>query len=210
MSDRGGPEAAPSASQLEVAMRRAMGKVMLVAMVACAGLAGTARAQNREKAWELFPYLGYASFGGSTGLNDELSYGFRFGYHLTKQQMIEFGFAGTSTKDSATGNFNADLVVGHANYIYNFFIHRRDRAVLYVSGGLGLINFSTFGITPDPDLVGDENDFMYSYGGGARFFAGEKIGLRVDLRSVNWKNNADQSQSAIEASVGLTIVIGGA
>ena len=191
-------------------MRRAMGKVVLVTLMAGAGLAGTAHAQNREKAWEIYPHLGYAKFGSSAGLNDEVSYGFRFGYHWAKSQMIEFGFSGTSSKDSATGNFNADLVVGHVNYIHNFFAHRRDRIVLYGSGGVGLINFSTFGITNDPELVGDENDFMYNVGGGVRFFGGEKTGLRIDLRSVHWKNEAKQSQSFLEATVGVTIVIGGA
>lgn len=183
---------------------------MLVALASGAVLAGSARAQNREQAWELFPYLGYARFGESAGLDDELAYGFRFGYHFTKQQMIEFGFAGASTKDSATGKFNADLVAGHVNYIYNFFLHRRDRVVLYVGGGLGIINFSTFGITPDPDLVGDENDLMYNYGGGARFFGGEKVGLRIDVRRLNWKSDTDQDQNYVEASVGVTVVVGGA
>ena len=241
----------------------------LVASVAAAILAGPAWAQNREKAWEVTPELGWIFYGnphlgdGTTDLTtvagvtttrtvevvtsdiqDSVSYGFRFGYSWTKKQMIEFGFGGTST----TGTFFAhttvysdpttvpptqpttlltdrqkqedvsiDLIVAHVNYVYNFFLQHRGKVVAFVTGGAGLINSSTFGQTADPDLqpsldglVGDENTFMYDYGGGIRFFKGEKAGFRIDARQVRYSSNARGDQDYVEVGFALTLVLGGA
>jgi hypothetical protein len=98
----------------------------LIGFVAAAVLGGPAWAQNRDKAWEVTPELGWVFYGnpnlgngttdttftsGSTttrqvttvtsDAQDSLSYGFRFAYHMTKKHMIEFGFGGSST----TGTF---------------------------------------------------------------------------------------------------------
>ncbi len=237
---------------------------VLVASVAAAILAGPAWAQNREKAWEVTPELGWIFYGNphlgdgtidkttfsapntnrtvqvtTSHIDNSLSYGFRFGYHWTKKQMIEFGFGGTAT----TGTFfqhktethldpppiavttdtrkqesvSVDLIVAHANYVYNFFLQHRGKVVAFATGGVGLINSSIFGQTADPDLeptlnllVGDENTFMYNYGGGIRFFGGEKAGFRIDARQVRYSSNSRGDQDHIEVGFALTVVLGGA
>lgn len=221
-------------------MRRTILRCMLVLTVAAGGLAGEARAQNRDAAWEVFPYLGYMKFGASSkiedftaageaaeiALNGAGSWGLRFGYHFTKQQMIEYAFGGSGTDGTATVkatggsksvDFKADVFTAQVGYVYNFFLHHRDKIVGYLSGGTGIFNFSTFGQSSDPDLqlalnnlVGDENDFMYDYGGGMRFFGGEKAGLRIDARQFHYSARARGTQDYIEITVGLTFVLGGA
>jgi outer membrane beta-barrel protein len=226
-------------------MRRSIMKAAFVAILAGIGAAGEARAQNREKSWEIMPYLGHINFGSETEieaasgpndtlrttLEDDLTYGFRFAYHWTKQQMIEFNFAGAATNGTAHGTifnnttmmfenksagFSADVLMGRINYVYNFFLHRRDKVVIYVTGGLGLINFSTFGSSPDPDmqrnldtLVGDENDFLLNYGAGLRLFGGPRAGFRIDARQVRYSTSERGSQSLLEFAMGLTLVLGG-
>ena len=240
-------------------------KGMLLAFVAVAVQWGPAWAQNRDKAWEVTPELGWVRFGAphlgdgtrvvivttsipprrevmvvASDIDDSPSYGFRFGYHWTKKHMIEFGFSGTATDGvfheqktvydttdpppdtlisdvSKSENVSIDLIVGHANYVYNFFMHHRGKVVGFVTGGVGLVNTSIFGQTADPDLqpvldglVGDENSIMINYGAGIRFFGSEKAGIRFDIRQVRYDSSSRSRQDHIEAGIALTLVLGGA
>jgi outer membrane beta-barrel protein len=231
-------------------MRRSIMKAVFLTFLAGVVPAGEARAQNREKSWEIMPYFGRLNFGSETqvkaitgpndtlrtSLENDLTYGFRFAYHWTKQQMIEFNFAGAATNGTAnamictsdmmmpptitcqakSADFSADVLMGRINYVYNFFLHRRDKVVIYVTGGIGVLNFSTFGSSPDPDmqrnldaLVGDENDFLFNYGGGLRLFGGPRAGFRIDARQVRYKTGERGSQDLLEFTMGLTLVLGG-
>jgi hypothetical protein len=177
---------------------------------AALSLAVPAQAQNREKAWELMPYVGHIQFSDDVGLKDDVSWGFRFGYHWTKRHMVEFGFNASSTEDSSTGELSADLLGANVNYLLNFFLHRRDKVVAFVTAGFGVQSFSTFGFVSDPELVGDENDLSYNYGAGIRFFGGERLGIRIDARQLRFSSDAGGTQDYIEYAVGLSIVLGGA
>lgn len=193
-------------------------------------------AQNREKAWEVTPYLGTVQLGNQgeirgvpTGssrvtvtMDDDFTYGFRFGYHFTKNHMIEFGFGGAASDGMVAGTpgsarFQADILTGRINYLYNFFLHRRDIVVAFVTGGVGVANFSTFGQSADPDMqlvletfVGDSNELLYNYGGGIRLFGSEKVGVRLDLRQFHYSDDARGSQNFRELTLGVTLVLGGA
>ncbi len=237
---------------------------MLLCVVAVA-VHGSARAQNRDKAWEVVPQIGYVWFGtpnlgdGTTvrifpaptnerdvrtvtsGIDNSPSFALRFGYHFTRKHMVEFGFRGTSTKGTIhmhktvyditppappnppvksdvikSEQLSIDLFSGHAAYVYNFFMQHRGKIVGFVSAGVGIINSSTFGQTADPDLqnvldvlVGDENDLMYDYGAGIRFFGSEKVGFRVDARRSHFDSKTRGGQDLTEATAGLTLVLGG-
>jgi len=238
----------------------------LLAFVTAPLLAGPAWAQNRDKAWEVTPEIGYVFFSApnlgdgttdetfisgtnnqrevvvtTSSIDDSMSYAFRFAYHWNKRQMIEFGVSGTST----TGTFfqhktvyrdpvpnppttiftdtrkqqdiSVDFIVAHVNYVHNFSLQHRDKIVAFATGGIGLVNTSMFGQTADPDLlatldslVGDENTFMYNYGGGIRFFGGEKAGFRIDARQVRYNSASRGNQDHIEVGIALTLVLGGA
>ncbi len=192
-------------------MRRIIIKGVLAAVIAGFCFATPLRAQNREKAWELYPYLGYVKFASKVGLDDSPSLGLNFAYHWTKRHEVEFGFGGTSTNDTASGKFSADLITARVNYVYNIFLHRRDKIVAFVTAGAGVLDFSTFGFTTNPKLVGDEQDFMYNYGVGVRFFGGERAGLRLDARKVDYsKKGGGGSQNYLEVTLGVTLVLGGA
>jgi hypothetical protein len=191
-------------------MRRPLVKAILLLIVTGVCLGTTAWAQNREKAWELNPWVGWASFGKQAGLDDTISFGFRFGYNWTKHHMVEFGFSAASTQDSDTGELSADLLTGNINYVYNIFLQRRDRVVAFVTGGVGAISISTFGLATNPDLIGDENDFLGNYGAGIRFFGGRRAGFRVEARRYFFSpSGGGDTQDFITYSAGLTIVLGG-
>jgi hypothetical protein len=192
-------------------MRRPLVKAIFLLIVTGACLGGPAWAQSREKAWELNPWVGFTAFDKKTGLDDHMSFGFRFGYYWTKHQMVEFGFSSVSTRDSASGDLKADLLTGNVNYVYNFFLQRRDRVVAFVTAGAGVVSVSTFGLTANPDLIGDENDLLKNYGAGIRFFGGRRAGFRVEARQYSFSpSGGGNSQDFIEYSAGMTIVLGGA
>ena len=227
----------------------------IVALAAC----GDALAQNREKAWEMYPYVGYVSYGSpnfddgtvvQTGfppgkntisvvtstIDDSTSFGFRFAYHWTKHQQIEFGFGGHSTSaeidlaktvvDQAPPNTSVttfksegvkiDFLVAQINYIYNFFLQRRGKVVAFVSGGTGVVNTSIFGQSADPDMVkvldqvvGDEVDLSWNFGGGIRLFGGRRTAFRFEVQRFGYAAGRG-NQDYLEGTIGLSIVVGGA
>jgi hypothetical protein len=223
-------------------MGRLVTKGCLLALVVLVCGIGDAMAQNREKAWELTPFVGTVRFGdkaeisnvpdpgdmASIEFEDSTSFGFRFGYHYTKKQMIEFSFSLIGTEgdvilvDASDGGMmkpteiEADFMSGQVNYVYNFFVHHRDKVVLYLSGGLGINNLSTFGTDVDPDvqrllaeILGEHNDLIYNYGGGIRLFGSPKVGVRFDARQVKYKTKAFGTQDYFEFQIGVTLILGG-
>ncbi len=214
---------------------------LLAVLVALCGL-GSATAQNREKAWELMPYLGQIRFS-DTGVannlpdvndvtevdfDNSLSAGFRFGFHYTKSHMIEFwvstlGTDATATLVDASDSFarkptqiEADFLTLQVNYVYNMFLHHRDKVVLFVTVGGGFTNVSTFGRSVDPEiqrmlaqLVGESTDISSNFGAGLRLFGSRKVGVRFDLRQVLFRTDATGSEDYLEFNVGLTLILGG-
>jgi hypothetical protein len=159
-------------------MRRAGGVRWVVAILAAAaGLGGLAQAQNREKAWEVTPYIGYVditSEGHVDGVptsadsavltvDSDYMIGFRFAYHWTKKHEVEFAFQSLGSKGTmvaynsmsatyAYEEFQQDILTGRADYIYNIPLHRRGKVVAFLTAGLGIVNISTFGQSGDADL----------------------------------------------------------
>jgi hypothetical protein len=193
-------------------MTRQVLKGVLRLIFVLGAFATPAMAQNREKAWEINPYAGIVWFDKVEGeqlLNDTWDLGFRFGYHWTKSQMVEFGFYGGATEDGLDQGIDVDLLGGQVNYVYNFFLTRRDRVVGFATGGFGAVNISSFGFVSDPDLIGEEIEFTYNYGLGIRLFGGQRSGLRIDIRNTTFSDNGVDIHF-LEAAVGMTIVLGGA
>jgi hypothetical protein len=192
-------------------MRRHLVKAAIIVFLASCALASPARAQNREKAWEINPYVGYMSFAkvdGETVLKDTWDIGFRFGYHMTKHHEIEFGFFGGTTTNPGL-DLNVDLLGGQIDYVHNWFVQHRDKVVLYADAGLGILSTSSFGFINDPNLVGDKVHGSYNFGGGLRLFGGRRAGFRIDLRRVSFNDNGNDIHY-LEPTVGMTIVLGGA
>lgn len=193
-------------------MSRRLARVMGLACVMLAGGFGSsAWAQNREKAWEINPYVGSLSFSdvnGEKAFKNTWDLGFRFGYNWTKHHEVEFGFFGASTENGEGLDLTIDFLGGQVNYVYNIPMHRRDKIMGFGTAGVGLINVSSFGFVSDPELVGDTVVFSYNVGGGIRFFGGPRAGFRMDARWVRFSDSG-VDVDYLEATVGMTIVLGG-
>jgi hypothetical protein len=192
-------------------MRRQWVKAAIFVLVASCALTAPALAQNREKAWEINPYAGVMTFSqvnGQTALENTWDIGFRFGYHITKHNMVEFGFFGAATRNPDL-NLDVDILGGQIDYIHNWFVHHRDKVVLYADAGIGILNTSSFGFIKDPNLVGDSVHPSYNFGGGVRFFGGRRAGFRIDLRRTSFTDNGNDIHF-LESTIGMSIVLGGA
>jgi hypothetical protein len=247
-------------SSEEECMRRFKMLAVLVAGMVWLAVPGEAWAQNRERAWEVFPFIGHLGlsnpgFGDtlearpdfpnpgettitlvSSEIDDDLSLGLRFGFNWTKRHMIEFAFAGSATDarlyqtttvvDNASGSvvsrtpleqdLSVDIMFGEVSYVYNFFLHRRDKVVAYVAGGAGVVITSVFGLTAEPSLrpildeyIGETNDFSYNVGGGIRFFGSEKVAFRIDLRQYRYSPENRVEQDILQLSMGVSLILGG-
>ncbi len=193
-------------------MRRLTLKSALFACLAVGLLATPAQAQNREKAWELNPYAGYLTFNkvdGQKVLKNTWDVGFRFGYNWTKHHEVEFGFYGATTSNGEGLDLNADILGGQVNYDYNFFMQHRGKVIGFATAGVGVLNISSFGFVSNPDLVGDKLELSYNFGAGIRFFGGPRAGFRMDLRRESFSDQG-VTLNFYEATVGMTIVLGGA
>ena len=192
-------------------MRRHVVRGSIILLLGWCGLAAPAFAQNREKAWEINPYVGTMSFSqvdGETVLDNTWDLGFRFGYHITKHHMVEFGFYGGSTNNPGL-DLTVDLLGGQIDYVHNWFVHHRDKVVLFADAGVGVLNTSSFGFINDPELVGDSVHSSYNFGGGIRLFGGRRAGFRFDLRHTSCSDNGNEIHF-LESTIGMTIVLGGA
>lgn len=185
--------------------------MVLAGVMLAGGFGSSAWAQNREKAWEINPYVGSLSFSevdGEKVFKNTWDLGFRFGYNWTKHHEVEFGFFGASTDNGEGLDLTTDFLGGQINYVYNIPLHRRDKIMGFGTAGVGLINVSSFGFVSNPELVGDTVVLSYNVGGGIRFFGGPRAGFRMDARWVRFSDQ-DVDIDYLEATVGMSIVLGG-
>jgi len=138
-----------------------------------------ALAQNRSESFELNPYMVFTDFDNQTEIDQDVGFGFRFGYNFTPLHELEFSFDGLSTNDTVVGQIDVDVTKFITNYTFNFNFQRKQQVVPYVTTGFGFIRFnaSAPGIPSD-----DETDMLFNFGGGVRFFIGQVFNIRLDLR----------------------------
>lgn len=202
-------------------MRRFLGFLALVCAVLT--LAAPAFAQDRTGTWEISPFAGgflggrlYGSSGsvgaasGSPGNpllasssndflreDDDLAYGARLAYNVTRHFGIEVDWTSSRT-DLRTPNFfgfvSRDLKVGtlrqdiyEANALFNF---GRRRAIGYVVVGAGSAVERRDIPGVNPQATGH---FTASLGVGGKFFFTPRIGLRIEgrYRAIDLTDSSD-------------------
>jgi opacity protein-like surface antigen len=175
-------------------------RVALLALAAALAGAGAATAQLRSGTVEINPFAGYL-FGGTFSrdrdfhtehnldrgridLDDDVTYGGRFGYNLTSLFQFEAQYSRTETHfverrrhfdDQRLGDLRIDYFLAYATFNFG---HRR--FVPYVTIGAGGANLV-------PDVPGtlskSEVRFTSSAGGGVKIFVTPHFGLRLDGRA---------------------------
>lgn len=110
--------------------------------------------------------------------------GLRLGYYPVRQFGIEFegGLAPTRLREGS----DVLLFEGRASLIAQM----PSRITPYVLLGAGVT-----GLTSDPDVLGDDTDASFHWGGGVKFFATKNLAVRLGLRDVVLGRSGDAGAS---------------
>jgi outer membrane beta-barrel protein len=116
-------------------------------------------------------------------LDDDLTFGLRYGYHFTDAWGLELSLGRTNTSVTGlpTRDVDLDLTTFDVDAVYHF--NPSSRFVPYVLAGVGYasadldrpIGFGAF-------RVDDDNGFTLNAGVGAKYFITDTVSLRLDAR----------------------------
>lgn len=150
---------------------------LLTTLVALLCVAGTAQAGQREGAFSLSPMVGYHIFEGDQNTDNGFVGGFSLGYNVNKRWAAELEVRYTDTEADLIGisNENLDAWSIGMNALYHF--NPDGPFVPYVSAGFGVMYF-------DGNSYETDDDYMMSWGVGAKYFINYDTALRLDLRHV--------------------------
>ena len=145
-------------------------------------------AEDKPSRFELTPFAGY-QFGGefeleSSGTDLELdeaqSFGLIFNMDIDEEKQYEFYYSRQETELDNKGLFlnepvlDIDVEYFHAG---GTLLFAGDSVRPYVVGTIGLSRFD-----PQASGLDSETFFSFSFGGGAKFFADKRIGMRLEGR----------------------------
>jgi outer membrane beta-barrel protein len=161
------------------------------------GTALPATAQVAEGSQEIHIYVGEAFgdeltdrmvSGHSPELDDDVTFGVRYGYNFTDAWGLEFSLGRTNTAVTKWGgrDIDFDLTTFDVDGIYHF--NSSESLVPYVLAGIGYVNGDLdrplMGTAPGIGAVriDDDNAFTFNAGVGAKWFVSDVVSLRLDLR----------------------------
>jgi outer membrane beta-barrel protein len=180
----------------ENAMLRSVSFIGLAVFGALALNAAPAAAQVQPGSQEVHAYGGELFgddltntkvSGRTPKLDDDVTYGIRYGYNFTNQWGVELslGQSATSVKQLASGNLDLDLTTVDVDAVWHF--DTGSRWVPYVVAGIGYASADL----DDPIRgtvngravsIGDDKGFTLNAGVGAKYFATDRFLVRLEAR----------------------------
>jgi hypothetical protein len=139
---------------------------------------------------EISPFIGQryggyfedANTGGTFDVADATSYGVMLDFDLDRDHQIEVYLSRQDTRLTTSGTFTGDplfdLTIDYY-HIGGVYMLEGETVRPFVSGTLGLTRMD-----PKPSDLTTENRFSIALGGGAKFFLGKDVGLRLDARGI--------------------------
>jgi outer membrane beta-barrel protein len=193
----------------------------LAAVGALAGNASPALAQVGAGTQEIHVYVGEAFgdeltdrmvSGRMPELDDDVTFGVRYGYNFTDAWGLELalGRTNTSVTKLASRDIDLDLTTFDVDGIYHF--NAGESFAPYVLAGVGYVNGDLdrpiIGTAPGVGAVriNDDNGFTFNAGVGAKWFVSDVVSLRVDLRYRYLDkvvDRLDDSLNTFETTVGV-------
>ncbi|MFH2043800.1 MAG: outer membrane beta-barrel domain-containing protein [Pseudomonadota bacterium] len=159
-------------------------------------------AAEKKGAITLTPNIGWYFFEGNQRLDDGITYGINLGYSINENWDIEGSFNYINSDRNDIGG-DVDGLLYKLDGLYN--ITSFGKLVPYLAAGVG-------GITLNPDRGGAENDFLFNYGAGLKYFITDNMALRGDVRHVlpYGSLGKDESQNNLLCTAGLSFIFGAA
>lgn len=177
-------------------MKKYAAYIITIAWLSVFLLPGGTAAQMEAGAFTVSPMIGGYIFEGNQDLKDKPVYGVGVGYYFDRQLAAEAVFNYIDT-ESDVGGGDVKAYLYRLDGLYHFNID--DRLVPYVAAGVG-------GITFDRDRGDNNNDPLFNYGAGLKYFITENMALRGDVRHVI---SFDSTHHNLMYTVGLTFFFGG-
>jgi outer membrane beta-barrel protein len=193
----------------------------LATIGALAGSALPATAQVTEGSQEVHVYVGEAFgdeltdrmvSGHSPELDDDVTFGVRYGYNFSDAWGLELALGRTNTAVTklAGRDIDFDLTTFDVDGIYHF--NSSASLVPYVLAGIGYVSGDLdrpiVGTAPGVGAVriNDDNAFTFNAGVGAKWFVSDAVSLRLDLRYRYLDqvvDRLDDSLNTFETTVGI-------
>jgi len=124
--------------------------------------------------YEITPTVGGVLPEGNLDLNDQLTYGLRFGINIDSVfNQVEFGIDRSDNVDYDNSAKSTDITRYFVNLIKSYPL--RDKLSLYSLIGLGYENLST-------DYADNDDSGFFNYGLGLKYMVSDNFSLRAEVR----------------------------
>lgn len=192
----------------------------LTVLAALAASALPAYAQVQPRTSEVHVYVGdligddltdTAISGRTPELDDDLTYGIRYGYNVTENWGLELslGYTPTEVTNLSTANIDVDVTTLDLDAVYHF--STGNRFVPYLLAGVGYasadLDAPIRGLVGGQQVsIGDDSGFTLNAGVGAKYFATDRLVLWAEgrYRYVDGLVDAfDDSLNTFEPSLGI-------
>jgi len=161
-------------------------------------LPANAAAENKTGAFVVSLFGGGYTFDSDQDLDSSAAYGLALGYNITRNWGVEGRLDYVDTEEDIGGE-DVGAYLYHLDGLYHFMPERR--LVPYLAAGIGAISF-------DYDRAGISNktNTLANYGAGLKYFLGESVALRADVRHVISFNDTNNN---LLYTLGLLFSFGG-
>jgi outer membrane beta-barrel protein len=192
----------------------------LTSLAALALSALPAYAQVQPGTSEVHVYAGYltgddltdtAISGRTPELDDDITYGIRYGYNVTENWGLELslGYTPTEATNLSTANVDVDVTTLDLDAVYHFATG--NRFVPYLLAGVGYasadLDAPINGLAGNQQVsIGDDSGFTLNAGVGAKYFATDRLLFWAEgrYRYVDGIVDAfDDSLNTFEPSIGI-------
>jgi len=144
-------------------------------------------------------------------LDDDLTYGVRYGYNFTSNWGIELslGQSASSVTELSSGNVDLDLTTADVDAVWHF--NSGSRFVPYVVAGLGYASADLDApirgtVNGGAVSIEDDSGFTLNAGVGAKYFATDRFLVRFEARYRYLEgvvDNFDDSLNTFETTLGV-------
>ena len=166
--------------------------------------AGPSRAENRPFAFTLSPFVGSYLFDGDQPLENSPVFGVAVGYNIRERWGLEGAISKVDAESTVGSKDNVDVYNITLNALYHF---RPNRALVpFVTAGVGGQSISHSG------GVGSDQNLLFNYGAGLKYFLTEDFGLRAEVRHLLVRDSLESNSDVfnnLSFTVGLTFQLGG-
>ena len=151
------------------------GLTLAICLILLSGAFTAASAGMKGNSIQFSPFFGYYFFEGDQHLESGPTFGASIGYNFTPNVGIEAA-ANYIDSRSTRSEGHVDVWLYHVDGVVSI-TNFSDRFVPYVAAGLG-------GVSKMPTNGTDDQDTIFIYGGGFKYFVSDDVALRADARHV--------------------------